>query len=276
MHSREEVINANIALHSQLVEKYRESEPHYRPENIRHVDEVVTRLRREAGGGALLDVGCGLGFIVDIAKAHFHTIRGVDVTPAMLAQVDCVCPTCDISVQLAQVENLPFGDRIFDAVSAYAVLHHLTELAPAFREIHRVLKPGGIFYSDLDPNFYFWDAFNRLPEGMAFDPIVERELKAVRHKDEQLEQEFGVDPALLATAETLKHEGGGFKEEDLRALLEDAGFSEIGIRYFWFLGEAGVIHGGDPELAEAMRAHLGRMLPVSRPLFKYVGVWARK
>ncbi|HET6329968.1 MAG TPA: class I SAM-dependent methyltransferase [Holophagaceae bacterium] len=276
MHTTEEVIQANIKLHTHLVDKYRDTEPHYRPENIRHVDGIMGSLRREAPGGTLLDVGCGMGFIIDIAKGHFTKIRGVDVTQAMIERVDCASSACDISVQLAQVEQLPFQQDSFDAASAYALLHHLTDLAPAFKEICRVLKPGGVFYSDLDPNYYFWEAFNSLPEKGPYSGFVQRELNAVKHKDDELEADFGVDPKLLATAETLKHEGGGFKEEDLRKMLLEAGFSDVSIRYFWFLGEASVIHGDQSACADALRAHLIQMLPLSRHLFKYVSVWARK
>jgi ubiquinone/menaquinone biosynthesis C-methylase UbiE len=276
MHTTEEVIQANIELHTHLADKYRDTEPHYRPENIRHVDEVVRKLRQEATGGTLLDVGCGMGFIVDIAKQHFSKIVGVDVTPAMLERVDLSSPSCDISVQLGRVEKLPFAANTFDATSAYALLHHLTDLAPAFHEICRVLKPGGVFYSDLDPNYYFWEAFNKLPDEGPYSSFVQRELNAVKHKDDELEADFGVDPKLLATAETLKHEGGGFKEEDLKRMLLAAGFSDVSIRYFWFLGEAHVIHGGHPDSVGPLRTHLTEMLPLSRHLFKYVSVWARK
>jgi SAM-dependent methyltransferase len=40
---------------------------------------------------------------------------------------------------------LPFADAAFDLVFARAVLHHTSDLEGACREMHRVLKPGGIF-----------------------------------------------------------------------------------------------------------------------------------
>lgn len=275
-HSTEEVIAANIALHTHLVDKYRETEPHFLPENIRHVDGIIRRLREEAPGSALLDVGCGTGFIIDIAKRHFTSIDGIDVTPAMLAKVDKGSEDCRISVQVGQIEALPFPDESFDAVSAYAVLHHLSELDRAFREVARVLKPGGVFYSDLDPNFYFWDAFTQLREEDIRTPFVAREFNAVRHKDQELESNFGVDPEVLRVAETMKHEKGGFKEEELQQALLGAGFSAAQTPYFWFLGEATALHGENPGDADVIRVHLNKMLPLSRHLFKYIGIWARK
>lgn len=275
-HSTKDVIEANIALHTHLVEKYKETEPHYYPENICHVDGNIQRLRADCPGEALLDVGCGTGFIIDIAKHHFSSIQGIDVTPAMLEKVDCRSSTCNISVQLGQIEALPFPDATFDAVSAYAVLHHLSELPQAFKEIARVLKPGGIFYSDLDPNFYFWDAFTRLPENEIQSDFVRREFNAVLHKDAELESSLGVDPNILKVAETMKHEQGGFKAEELHQFIQVAGFTSIRTPYFWFLGEANALHGDNPSDADAIRSHLLKMLPLSRHLFKYIGIWARK
>lgn len=43
----------------------------------------------------------------------------------------------------SDVHNMPFMDGVFDIVFGSAVLHHSKDLARAFREIRRVLKPGG-------------------------------------------------------------------------------------------------------------------------------------
>lgn len=42
-------------------------------------------------------------------------------------------------------EKIPFEDNTFDVVYARAVLHHMSDLEVACQEIHRVLKPGGMF-----------------------------------------------------------------------------------------------------------------------------------
>ena len=76
-------------------------------------------------------------------------------------------------------------------------------------------------------------------------------LYLVSHEEQRVEAE------LKAIAETLKHEEGGFKEEDLTRMLQEAGFSAVSIRYFWFLGEAKVLHGEDPNAANAIREQIG-------------------
>ena len=41
--------------------------------------------------------------------------------------------------------DLPFGDAVFDRVTAFETVYFWPELEAAFREVHRVLKTGGIF-----------------------------------------------------------------------------------------------------------------------------------
>lgn len=272
--TREEVQEANVRLHSLLADVYRETEPHFKPENVARVDAILAGLKARTAGRRLLDIGCGTGFVIDIAKRHFPVVRGIDITPAMLAKVDC--GGGDVQVTEARSEQIPFADGSFDVCTAYAVLHHLHELGPTLREVFRVLRPGGVFYADLDPNHYFWEALRALPEGR-YAAVVEREIDAVRNKDRELHEKFGVAPEILNRAERFKHGEGGFREETLRAELAAAGFADAEVGYNWFLGEGKVIH--SPELrhaADALRSHLRELLPLSRHLFKYVQVVARR
>lgn len=276
MFERKEVIKANIALHSALADKYIETEPHYREENILRVRDILSNLHKITNGESLLDVGCGMGFVIDIAKDFFPVIRGVDVTEKMLERVNTTHITSDIQVQLAESDNLPFDDNSFNVCTAYAVLHHLDSLEPTFREIHRVLKKGGIFYSDLDPNYYFWEAISNLPAGKDYADIVKREIGAILNKDKELEDAFGIDRNILRTAEHLKHEEKGFREESLLDLLHSIGFAKVDIRYEWFLGEAKAIHGENQEAVFVLRRYLQDIIPLSKHLFKYLMIYAEK
>ncbi len=275
MYSKEEVIKANIELHTHLADKYKHEEPHYRPENIARIREEVISLRERTNGERLLDVGCGMGFMIDIAKDYFKIIRGIDATQAMLDRVDAKKSDCDIKVVLGKAEDMPFEDDYFDVCTAYAVLHHMHDVAPVFKSIFRVLKPGGIFYSDLDPNSHFWDAMKGLPEDGKYSGIVNRELNAVLRKDEELENELNVKKGILRVAEHLKHVEGGFSETRLLADLKSAGFSGVSIKYNWYLGEGKYIH-SDKKAADAVRGYLNETLPLSKHLFKYIAVYAVK
>ena len=50
-----------------------------------------------------------------------------------------------VDLRIADAEKLPFEDESFDIVYSWGVLHHSPDTERAFREVARVLRPGGVF-----------------------------------------------------------------------------------------------------------------------------------
>lgn len=277
----QKVIQANIALHSKLAEHYQTCEPHFRPENVAKVEARLTALVDETGATDLLDLGCGTGFMIQIAKRHVKKIVGVDVTDAMLRRVD---RSGDAQIELVTHDtgSYPAEPGRFQVVTAYSFLHHLYDVGPTLATAFRALAPGGRFYADLEPNYYFWEQIGHLNRNETFHPLVQREVESVNFKDEEIENKFHVSRETFNQAEYGKDVTGGFREEDLRKALDAAGFNRVRFHYHWFLGEGFLINNVD--LAEADRfGHarivdeaLRRALPVSRCLYKYFGFTAEK
>lgn len=277
----QEVIKANIAVHSKLASFYAKTEPHFRAENIAIVDtrlkEVVTATKAQK----LLDLGCGTGFMINIAKKHVKHVVGVDVTRAMLDQVDL---TGDAKIELHEHDtgSFPAEAGTFDVVTAYSFLHHLYDIEPTLGTAAKALKKGGQFYVDLDPNFYFWDAITQLEGKGTYGPIVQREIDAVAHKDDEIAKEYGIPNAVFNDAEYGKTATGGFKEETLREQLLKAGFSSVTFRYYWYLGQAFIVNEEGPSREERLKNAaktddvLQRVMPLSRHLYKYIGFVATK
>lgn len=95
-------------------------------------------------GMSVLDVGCGTGQASCVATklvgpAGF--VVGVDPSMGMLSEA--VKQGRVKSAVLAQAEMLPFPDDTFDFLTMSFALRHVSDLAVAFREYRRVLKPGG-------------------------------------------------------------------------------------------------------------------------------------
>lgn len=74
-------------------------------------------------------------------------IYTVDGSPYMTAegQRRARARNLTISARVCDAHALPFADNSFDAVTIQFASRHL-EIVKAFREIHRVLKPGGVFF----------------------------------------------------------------------------------------------------------------------------------
>lgn len=277
----EGVIEANIALHTRVAAEYNTCEPHLRPENVAKVEANLARIFKETGATRMLDLGCGTGFMIQIAKKYVKEIHGVDVTQAMMDEVD-TSGDAKITLHKHDAGSFPVEAGRFDVVTSYSFLHHLYDIQPTLDTAARALRPGGKFYADLDPNFYFWEAIDRLDRDGPYDPIIKREIEAVTYKDEDIEKNFGIDRETFNQAEYGKNVQGGFKEEDLREKLLKAGFEHVEIFYYWYVGQGALIN--DEKLdrderfrhAEVMDGILKRLHPLSRSLYKYVGFVATR
>lgn len=97
-------------------------------------------------GARLLEVGCGMGTdLLQFARGGAHC-TGVDLTPRSVEisrhRFGVYGMRGDFLV--SDGERLPFADESFDVVYSNGVLHHTPDTAGAAREIHRVLRKGGV------------------------------------------------------------------------------------------------------------------------------------
>lgn len=279
--THEQVMQANIELHSKLADAYNKNEPHFYPENVKKVDAIIARLVKETGARKVLDLGCGTGFMIDITKKHVTEIHGVDITTAMMDKIDRL-GDCKIELHVGDACTFREGAGSFDLVTGYSFLHHLFDVNPVLETAYEALKSGGKAYFDLDPNFYFWDGVGTLDRAGTYDPIVKREIEMVTYKDEDIEAKFGIKGEVFNSAEFGKSYAGGFKEEAMTAMLRSIGFKQIEFFYHWFVGQGLMIN--DPALPKAQQMEraaivdglLQKALPLSRNLYKYVGFIATK
>lgn len=123
---------------------YRLLKPGWKPSTEVYQELVASRL---GPGVKVLDLGCGRGGVMERLHPLADLTVGVDADMASLREHRAQ----DISRVQAMAEKLPFPSDSFDLVICSWVLEHLTEPEKAFREIARVLKPGGRFIF-LTPN----------------------------------------------------------------------------------------------------------------------------
>src|SRR3954468_12548058 len=115
-------------------------------------DEVRLMLSGEdISGKRILDIGCGAGGAELLLVREFdaHHVVGIDVVPELIERARQLCRKACLSgrIELTLVEPgpLPFEDASFDVVFTKDALLHMPDKLVAFREIHRVLWPGGVF-----------------------------------------------------------------------------------------------------------------------------------
>lgn len=98
----------------------------------------------------LLLAGAGHGHLaLELAQAGIGEVVGVDVSPVMLEKAEFLrLSTRDVRYQrvnfrLAPVHDLPFQSGRFDVALLIHLLHHLADIRPSLRELHRVLPAHG-------------------------------------------------------------------------------------------------------------------------------------
>ena len=103
-----------------------------------------------------LEIGAGTGyFSLNMLQAGVvGAATCTDISPGMLATLEANAARLGLDVETAACDaaRLPFEDESFDLVFGHAVLHHLPELDRAFREFHRVLRPGGTLFFAGEPS----------------------------------------------------------------------------------------------------------------------------
>ncbi|MBI4569152.1 MAG: class I SAM-dependent methyltransferase [Planctomycetes bacterium] len=113
--------------------------------NIGHLERLLSRR-----AGRLLDVGCGNGHHLAVAREHGWTVEGVEMDARRAARAREVFGL--FVVQGAFEEAAARIEGRFDAVLMSNILEHLVDPVGALRAVAGLLAPGGMAYVDV-PNF---------------------------------------------------------------------------------------------------------------------------
>ena len=98
----------------------------------------------------VLEIGCGTGTTAIAHAPYVKHILATDLAPRMIeiardkaqdAGID------NVTFEVSSVDALDVPDGSIDAVMAHNLLHLLDDREPAIADIHRMLKPGGVFVS---------------------------------------------------------------------------------------------------------------------------------
>lgn len=112
---------------------------------------LLRRIRRHMTlepGAPVLDVGAAQGGYVTALKRAGFDARGVEPwEPAIVTSREMSKQTgVETDIVHGYAEELPYEDGSFDLVIASSVMEHVDDPDQVFREVYRVLRPGGGFY----------------------------------------------------------------------------------------------------------------------------------
>ncbi|MFN2625159.1 MAG: class I SAM-dependent methyltransferase [Mycobacteriales bacterium] len=212
---------------------YAAARPDYHPLAQRTLVQLVG-LRGPAS--VALDIGCGTGMSTRALRNIADRVIAVDASPAMLRAAQ---PIRGVVFVNGIAERLPVGTNTCDlAISAAAF--HWFDAAPAYAELHRVLRAGGalavytdFFSGEIDDHPAFTDWLRTIylanyptpPRSPAFDAEQARAAGFEPVGDVDFENEFAMTAAHLAdymltqSNATSALDRGAITRDDLRAWL---------------------------------------------------------
>ena len=119
-----------------------------------------------------LEVGCGSARLSCFLASHDHNTTCIDYSSSALkvARANYALMKVKGNFYLGDAYNLPFKDDTFDVVMSTGLLEHFRDPSPIITEMVRVLRPDGLYYSDILPDkfsllrslFFLKKTFNRI------------------------------------------------------------------------------------------------------------------
>nr|WP_272877284.1 class I SAM-dependent methyltransferase [Neoroseomonas eburnea] len=125
---------------------------------------LILELLGDVRGRRILDLGCGDGdFAIELARRGAD-VTGIDASPAMIEDAGRRAESEGVPVDFrpAGAEALPFPTGHFDIVVAVTILCFVADAAPVFREVARVLRPGGALVIGELGKWSSWAAMRRI------------------------------------------------------------------------------------------------------------------
>lgn len=162
----------------------------------RTIYENVSKLLDLKPEDDLLEIACGCGYFLKKYASHVHSVAGLDLSELMVKMAtkknkDRVASGTAEFVQ-GEASQLPWKDNSFSIATTMGSFIAFPKPLDSLKEIHRVLRPGGRAFVSIE-----WNA------------------------------EDGLDH----TKEVKKWGMVLWTEDDIRAIMKEAGFSEISINY---------------------------------------------
>ncbi|MCX7638982.1 MAG: class I SAM-dependent methyltransferase [Pyrinomonadaceae bacterium] len=90
-----------------------------------------------------LDIGFGAGALMQVAAELGWDVYGIEVSKSAVEQAK----NLGFKVFHGELHEANYEDGFFDVVTASEILEHLYEPQKLLNEVHRVLRPGGLFWA---------------------------------------------------------------------------------------------------------------------------------
>lgn len=216
--TEEQVKQANKEFYDIVGSRYEEIDGRRSDELLLYTKDQLARLSKDSGGEAILDLGCGSGFITKAAKPYFNKRYALDISSEILKAIEDV----DVVKINSDMDEIPIKDNELSCVVAFAALHHCYSYEKMIPEIARILKPGGVFYSDHDMDSFFFRRYR----------ILLRLYRKIRNASKSYRSQFSRLTDELYHCSEFHEEG--IPSGEIETMLKEAGFKDVMFYYHWY------------------------------------------
>lgn len=200
--------------------------------------------RAEPMGLKILDVGSGEGALTQKLHKQGYDMQACDFSPESFKFPAVKCDRVDITLAF------PYADHSFDRVIAVEVTEHILDHENFFREIWRILKPGGKLYISTPNILSMKSRFRFLYRGF---PYAFKALDMEKHDGMQHVASLSLNQYNYLA---IKH---GFQEAEYGIDRKQSTSSWLRVLFFPLMLLSRLIHGYSP-IHNQKKLLLGRLL----------------
>ena len=107
---------------------------------LERLDIIRRHLKKPATGARLLDVGCGTGWFLEVAKDQGYIVTGLEIGKDLARYTS---EKLEAKVHTVPLTELP-ATEVFDVITLFDVLEHVREPRLVLKSLREHLNPGGI------------------------------------------------------------------------------------------------------------------------------------
>jgi SAM-dependent methyltransferase len=144
------VFCSRIPTDKELAEHYAtyNREEYYSPITRDRYRQLLTEWEPFRKTNKILDIGCGTGFFLEVAKEKGWEVYGTEFTDEAVT----ICKNKGINMQKGRLTADWYNPEQFDIITSFEVLEHIYNPIEEVQNIHTILRKGGLFYLTT-PNF---------------------------------------------------------------------------------------------------------------------------
>lgn len=135
----------------------KELEEHYKgygrndylsPITIKRYNELLDTFEKFRKTNKILDVGCGIGYFLEVAKERGWDVYGTEYTDEAIH----ICSLKGINMQKGILSSRNYQNEEFDIITSFEVIEHINNPIDELTNFYKVLRKGGLVYLTT-PNF---------------------------------------------------------------------------------------------------------------------------